>query len=173
MNKRILGVSFLQAAIIAATLLVYFQLSSAEMHARLIRSGPIVEPPPWYFNFYLFLGTFLLLQAGLFHFWARKFLKTAQEVVVVSVLILILLGLYPILSSIPALFKYVECREVVLQEKNAIDHQRFGECFTFMENARAFVVIPMFFVYLAILSGINVYSGIHGIHHLECYNSLN
>lgn len=173
MNKRILGVSFLQAAIIVAILFVYFQLSSAEMHARLIRSGPIVEPPPWYFNLHLFLGTFLFLQAGLFSFWARKFLKTAKEVVVVSVLIFILLGLYPTLSTVPALFKYIECKEVVLQEKNAIDHQGAGECFTFMENARAFVVVPMFFVYLAILSGINVCLGVQSIQHLEHYNSLN
>lgn len=159
MNKRVLGVSFLQAAIIAVVFIVYFQLSSMEMLTR-VRSGPIIKPPPWYFNFSLFLGTLLLFQAELFRFLARKFLKTAKEVVVASVLVFILLGLYPTLFSVTALFKYVECREMFLQAKNGFDHQEFGECFTFRENARAFVVIPMVFVYLALLSGINAYLGI-------------
>ena len=173
MNRKILGVSFLQAVIIAAILLVYFQLSSVEMHARLVRSYPFVERPPWYFNLNLFLGTLLLFQAGLFHFLARKFLKTTKEVVVVSSMVFILLGLYPVLSSVPAFFNYVECREVLVQEKNAFDHQGIGECFTFMENAKAFVVIPMFFVYLTILSGINICSGVQGLKRMDRHSSLN
>ena len=172
MKKRILGVSFLQAVIIAATLFVYFQLGSANMQER-VRGHPIIEPAPWYFNFSLFLGTFLLFQAGTFYFLAKKFLKTAKEVVIVSVLVFILLGLYPVLSTVPAIFKYMECRPVLLNERNAINHEAVGECFTFMENARAYVVIPMFFVYLAMMSGINISFGVFAIRRSDRYNNLN
>lgn len=103
-------------------------------------------------NFYVVHFVILILQIFLTTLINQYFLKSKKQIIFVNLILVVFVIFLMIPSVLPAFLKLQSCRSEAVNSF----YGPSGECMTFMENSKAFVVYIFGFFYLVFFAAINI-----------------